>query len=119
MIPHPTPSPAPTDAMPATRGDLPADPRAEAALASLANLALELQDQPEALLTLLRRLEQLHRQIQDGPFRASLPEDRNQLFALLAEMERSGGWPYIPRLQLRTFLDLLQREEATPDSLAA
>jgi hypothetical protein len=25
-------------------------------------------------------------------------------------MEDSGGWPYIPRLQLRTFLDLLQRE---------
>ena len=26
-------------------------------------------------------------------------------------METSGGWPYIPRLQLRTFLDLLDREE--------
>ncbi|MEB3304703.1 MAG: hypothetical protein VKL58_00650 [Cyanobacteriota bacterium] len=26
-------------------------------------------------------------------------------------MELSGGWPYIPRLQLRTFLDLLHKEE--------
>ena len=119
MIPHSSPSPAPPDSTSGPRPALPAEERAEAALASLAGLAVELQEQPEALLGLLRRLEQLHRQIQDGPFRASLPEDRNQLFALLAEMERSGGWPYIPRLQLRTFLDLLQREEAGPDSLAA
>ena len=82
------------------------------ALAQLQALADQLEGQPEALLALLRQLEQLHREIQDGPFRASLPEDRNQLFALLAGMERSGGWPYIPRLQLRTFLDLLQRDEA-------
>ena len=103
------------------------DPRAQAALDHLEALAQELEGQPEALLALLRRLEHLHRSIQDGPFRVSLPEDRNHLFALLAEMERSGGWPYIPRLQLRTFLDLLQREENQPtattrdngDSLAA
>jgi hypothetical protein len=97
----------------------PEDPRLDAALANLEVLALELQDQPEALLALLRRLEQLHRQIQDGPFRACLPEDRNRLFALLEAMERSGGWPYIPRLQLRTFLGLLQREGSDGDSLAA
>ncbi|MEB3170502.1 MAG: hypothetical protein VKK43_03930 [Synechococcaceae cyanobacterium] len=116
---HPSaPTPLPSDA-------LSDDPRAEAALAHLEQLAKDLEGQPEPLLALLRRLEQLHRTIQDGPFRASLPEDRNRLFALLAEMERSGGWPYIPRLQLRTFLDLLQREdgEAAPgdaqDSLAA
>jgi hypothetical protein len=28
----------------------------------------------------------------------------------LRAMEQSGGWPYIPRLQLRTFMDLLQRD---------
>ncbi|MEB3271297.1 MAG: hypothetical protein VKJ44_06585 [Synechococcus sp.] len=110
-----------------------------AALVCLADRAAALQGQPEALLQLLRRIEQLHRTIQDGAFRASLPADRNALFQLLSEMERSGGWPYIPRLQLRTFLDLLgsepaaaggdapaaaagQRrppESAAPDSLAA
>jgi hypothetical protein len=31
-------------------------------------------------------------------------------------MEGSGGWPYIPRLQLRTFMDLLGQGS---DSLAA
>jgi hypothetical protein len=90
--------------------------RIEAALAAVEGLAAELSGQPEALLTLLRRIEALHRTIQDGPFRACLPEDRNRLFDLLAEMERSGGWPYIPRLQLRTFLDLLNQPEPASES---
>ena len=88
-----------------------ADPVVEA-LACLERQAATLEGQPEALLALLRRIEQLHRSIQDGPFRSSLPADRNALFQLLSEMERSGGWPYIPRLQLRTFLDLLGPEAA-------
>ncbi len=79
------------------------------ALSQLEELARQLEGQPEALLSLLRSLEKLHRSIQDGPFRSSLPADRNDLFRLLSEMERSGGWPYIPRLQLRTFLDLLSQ----------
>jgi hypothetical protein len=86
--------------------------RLDAALDELSALAAEVDGQPEALLALLRRLEELHRTIQDGPFRASLPADRNQLFNLLQSMERSGGWPYIPRLQLRTFMDLMQSGEA-------
>lgn len=87
----------------------------EQAVAQLAAVAHELEGQPEALLALLRSLEQLHRSIQDGPFRTSLPADRNALFRLLSEMERSGGWPYIPRLQLRTFLDLLGQGAAGAD----
>ena len=79
---------------------------------TLLSLAESLEGDPTALLDLLRRLEKLHRTIQDGAFRNSLPEDRNRLFQLLESMEDSGGWPYIPRLQLRTFLDLLQREAA-------
>jgi hypothetical protein len=78
-------------------------------LAALEALADGMADQPEALLDLLRRLESLHRTIQDGPFRNSLPSSRNALYQLLSEMEESGGWPYIPRLQLRTFMDLLQQ----------
>ena len=79
---------------------------------------LSLQALAEALLLLLRRLEELHRSIQDGPFRASLPADRGALFNLLQGMEKSGGWPYIPRLQLRTFMDLLQNGDSGP-ALAA
>ena len=87
---------------PVARDDL------DAKVAALEQLAQVLKDDPQALLRLLRRLEQLHRSIQDGPFRASLPCGRNELFRLLEDMEHSGGWPYIPRLQLRTFIDLLQ-----------
>jgi hypothetical protein len=76
-------------------------------LEALLAIAEQRAGQPEGLLDLLRRIEKLHRAIQDGPFRSSLPSDRNDLFALLSEMESSGGWPYIPRLQLRTFIDLL------------
>lgn len=87
----------------------------DAKVAALEQLAQALKDDPLELLRLLRRLEQLHRSIQDGPFRASLPCGRNELFRLLEDMENSGGWPYIPRLQLRTFMDLLQ----VPAALAA
>ena len=75
-----------------------------------AALAEELDGNPEQLLLLLRDLERLHRDLQDGPFRQSLPEDRQKLFTLLQGMERNGGWPYIPRLQLRTFIDLLGQD---------
>jgi hypothetical protein len=81
-------------------------------LTALQDLAEECSDQPEALLEILRSIEGLHRIIQDGPFRSSLPEDRNKLFTLLQVMERSGGWPYIPRLQLKTFIELLDQDPA-------
>ena len=88
------------------------DGRLSAVLEELQALSSEVEGQPDQLLALLRRLEDLHRTIQDGPFRASLPADRGALFTLLQSMEKSGGWPYIPRLQLRTFMDLLQSGEA-------
>ena len=82
------------------------------ALKTLRELSEQHRDDPESLLLLLRDLEALHRDIQDDAFRESLPEDRQKLFALLKTMERSGGWPYIPRLQLRTFIDLLEQDPA-------
>ena len=89
--------------------------RLNGALAELRAITADLDGQPEALLTLLRQIEQLHRNLQDGPFRSSLPADRTALFNLLRSMEESGGWPYIPRLQLRTFMDLLQRDRSDED----
>jgi hypothetical protein len=84
--------------------------RLASVLSELRRLGSELEGDPQALLALLRQLEQLHRNLQDGAFRSSLPADRGELFDLLRAMEQSGGWPYIPRLQLRTFMDLLQRD---------
>lgn len=84
----------------------------EPALQTLRDLSEQHRGDPECLLVLLRDLEALHRDIQDGAFRESLPENRQKLFRLLKTMERSGGWPYIPRLQLRTFIDMLEQDPA-------
>ena len=89
--------------------------RLDAVISELEALAAELGGHPQGLLALLRQLEQLHRTLQDGAFRSSLPADRSALFELLRTMEQSGGWPYIPRLQLRTFMDLLQRDRHDDD----
>ena len=113
MTPEPsTPFHDPVAAKAPSSGSGPATGRSagDEELRVLLALAEGLEGDPVALLDLLRRLEKLHRTIQDGAFRNSLPEDRNRLYQLLESMEDSGGWPYIPRLQLRTFLDLLQRE---------
>ncbi len=61
-----------------------------------AELSEQAGNDPEQLLVVLRQLEQLHRDLQDGPFRNSLPSDRHQLYKLLQAMEQNGGWPYIP-----------------------
>jgi hypothetical protein len=61
-----------------------------------------------ALLALLRRLEELHREIRDGSFQDSLPENRQQLYSLLKDIESEGGWPYIERMKLKAFLANLQ-----------
>ena len=88
------------------------DQRLEPLVSALRDLAEVNQDNPEGLLLLLRELESLHREIQNGPFRSSLPENRHKLFTLLQTMEKSGGWPYIPRLQLRTFIGLLDQDSS-------
>lgn len=85
-----------------------------------AELCEQAGNDPEQLLAVLRQLEQLHRNLQDGSFRNSLPSDRRQLYKLLQTMEQNGGWPYIPRLQLKTFMELLEpgHEPGTPDQPA-
>jgi hypothetical protein len=57
-----------------------------------------------ALLALLRQLEQLHREVRDGMFQDSLPDNRQALYALLRNIETSGGWPYIERLRIHQLL---------------
>lgn len=60
-----------------------------------------------ALLNLLRHLEQLHRDIRDSAFQESLPDNRQKLYSLLKDIESEGGWPYIERMRLKTFLETL------------
>jgi hypothetical protein len=64
----------------------------------------------EALLALLRSLEQLHRDICDGPFQEAMPKSRQGLYKLLRDIESKGGWPYIPRMRLQTLLATLSAD---------
>jgi hypothetical protein len=67
---------------------------------------------PIALLQLLRTLEQLHREIQQGYFQSALPDSRQALYALLRDIEENGGWPYIQRWKLQAlFANLAEIEE--------
>jgi hypothetical protein len=59
-------------------------------------------------LALLRTLESLHQEIRESVFQASLPDSRQALYALLKDMEATGGWPYIHRMKLQSFLEKLQ-----------
>lgn len=74
-------------------------------------LAKEHQGNPTELLALLRNLESLHRELREGFFQESLPNNRQQLYNLLKEIEAEGGWPYIPRMKLRSFFENFQSEE--------
>lgn len=68
------------------------------------SLANSHQGNSLALLALLRALEQVHREIRENLFQASLPDNRQALYALLKDMEEAGGWPHIERMKLRSLL---------------
>ncbi|XHU95432.1 MAG: hypothetical protein JJP05_06790 [cyanobacterium endosymbiont of Rhopalodia gibba] len=57
------------------------------------------------LLSLLRILETLHRQIRSDLFEPSLPNTRENLYEVLKDIEETGGWPYIERMKLQKFLE--------------
>ncbi|WP_016949006.1 hypothetical protein [Anabaena sp. PCC 7108] len=70
-----------------------------------------------ALLALLRQLEKSHRNIRDGMFQDSLPDNRQRLYSLLKDIQSEGGWPYIERMRLQAFLVNLP-VEASPEDTA-
>lgn len=72
--------------------------------AEIRNLASSLQGDSLGLLELLRALENSHRDIRDNLFQASLPDNRQALYALLKDIEEAGGWPYIDRMKLQLLL---------------
>ena len=82
----------------------------QAIATAVSDLAQHCQGNSLALVALLRRLEELHREIRDGILQASLPENRQALYALLKDIEAEGGWPYIERMKLQSFLANLPTE---------
>jgi len=80
------------------------------------DVARDCQGDPITLLNLLRQLEYLHRAIRDGAFQESLPDNRQQLYSLLKDIESEGGWPYIERMRLQAFLVNLLEEVVEENS---
>jgi hypothetical protein len=78
--------------------------------------ALARREDEIALLELLRLLEMLHGQIRDSWFQEAMPTNRQRLYALLRDIEISGGWPYIQRMRLQSLLNKLQLEEPNSES---
>lgn len=86
----------------------------EAIAISVRSLAKTCQGDTLALLAMLRALEDLHREIREGVFQTSLPDNRQALYNLLKDMEEAGGWPYIERMRLRSLLEHLLASNGTP-----
>lgn len=84
----------------------------QAITADIRALADSHQGNSLALLALLRILEHSHRDIRENLFQASLPDNRQQLYALLRDIEETGGWPYIDRMRLQLLLVNLPEPEA-------
>ena len=76
--------------------------------ATVGQLASAYQGDSLKLLALLRTLESLHQEVRENAFQAALPDSRQALYTLLKDIETSGGWPYIHRMKLQSFLDQLQ-----------
>lgn len=88
----------------------------EATTTAIEALSQKFQGDSLALLSLLRVLEHLHREIREGAFQESLPDNRQQLYSLLKDIEESGGWPYIDRMKLRSLLvHLLEATDEDPN----
>ncbi len=81
-------------------------------------LAESCQGDSLLLLALLRALEASHREIRDGLFQASFPDNRQALYKLLKNIEANGGWPYIHRMKLRSLLGYSQQLSPLEDSPA-
>jgi hypothetical protein len=82
---------------------------------SIEQAAAEREGDGLALLALLRTLEQCHREIRETLFRDALPSSRHQLYALLRDIEVSGGWPYIQRMKLQTLCaEVLKGDSSEP-----
>ncbi len=79
-------------------------PNFEQVASSIKKLAEASKGDSIKLLTLLRLLESLHREVCEGLFQESLPDNRQALYALLRDIEAMGGWPYIRRMGLQSFL---------------
>lgn len=79
----------------------------EAIKSDIWTIARQYEEDLDGLLSVLRTLELLHRDIREQMFEPSLPDNRQNLYHLLREIEERGGWPYIERMRLQQLLKKL------------
>lgn len=84
----------------------------QAIAAAVREVAQTRVEDAAGLLALLRMLEELHREICEECFRPALPDTRRALYSFLREIENHGGWPYIPRMRVKTLLAHLEAVES-------
>jgi hypothetical protein len=84
----------------------------------LCALAKENQHDSLFLLSLLRDLEEIHRQIRVNYFESALPQTRNDLYQFVKDIEDKGGWPYIERMRLRDLLKSLKVGELSTSAMS-
>ena len=77
---------------------------------SIYALAQKHRDDSLFLLSLLRDLEEIHRQIRVNFFEEGLPQTRNDLYQFVRDIEEKGGWPYIERMRLKDLLSNMEQE---------
>ena len=77
---------------------------------SLYALAQKHREDSLFLLSLLRDLEKIHRQIRINFFEKGLPQTRNDLYQFVRDIEEKGGWPYIERMRLKDLLSKMEQE---------
>lgn len=78
-------------------------------------LAEKHSDDSLFLLSLLRDLEQIHRQVRVRYFQSALPETRNDLYRFVKDIEEQGGWPYIERMRLKDLLQNMNQNDGLTD----
>lgn len=91
----------------------------EAIAAEIRTLAQSCEGDTLAILALLRALASVHQEVRDSLFLNSLPDNRQDLYALLRDIETESGWPHIPRMRLRSLLVNLASEPASPGDSGA
>jgi hypothetical protein len=81
----------------------------------LKELAASHQGNPQDLLAILRILESTHQEIRDRWFQHALPDNRQDFYNLLQDIEANGGWPYIERMRLQALLAKLESNSLETD----
>jgi len=84
---------------------------------SIYALAERNHDDSLFLLSLLRDLEEIHRQIRVNFFEQGLPQTRNDLYHFVKDIEEKGGWPYIERMRLKDLLRNIEQESTESEEV--